>query len=67
MQSLGLHTTHVVGHGGSGTSDKGMSVNQQRKIMEEIKDYKYQVGESFTSVRQKNNSSFLVLCSLKIG
>ncbi|XP_053384999.1 uncharacterized protein LOC123536219 [Mercenaria mercenaria] len=43
MRQLGLNTTCVVGHGGSGAADKGMNVNQQKRVLEEIKQYKYQV------------------------
>ncbi|XP_060557086.1 uncharacterized protein LOC132717609 isoform X2 [Ruditapes philippinarum] len=43
MRKLGLNTTCVVGHGGSGAADKGMNVNQQKRVLEEIKQYQYQV------------------------
>lgn len=43
MCRLGLNTTYVVGHGGSGAADTGMTVNQQKRILEEIKQFMYQV------------------------
>lgn len=42
MRSAGLRTATVVGHGGSGTAD-GMSVRQQKRVLEDIKQYMYQV------------------------
>ena len=44
MKRYGLHTTTVVGHGGGASGEKGMSVNQQKRVLEDIKQYKYQVG-----------------------
>lgn len=44
MRQLCLNTTCVVGHGGSGAADKGMNVNQQKRVLEEIKQYQYQVS-----------------------
>ncbi|KAL4224482.1 hypothetical protein ACF0H5_015183 [Mactra antiquata] len=43
MRNLGLNTTYVIGHGGSGSNDKGMTVNQQKRILDDIKQFKYQV------------------------
>lgn len=43
MKQLGLNTTYVVGHGGGGAPDKGMNVNQQKRVLEDIKQFKYQV------------------------
>lgn len=44
MKQLGLSTTCVVGHGGSGSEDKGMNVNQQKRVLEDIKQFKYQAS-----------------------
>ncbi|KAK3593951.1 hypothetical protein CHS0354_040685 [Potamilus streckersoni] len=42
IQELGLKVVCVVGHG-SGTADGGMRVNQQKKVLEEIKNHVYQI------------------------
>ena len=43
MQRMNLRVTSVVGHGKTGSEAAGMKVNQQKRILEEIKQYKYQV------------------------
>ena len=43
MQHMNLRVTSVVGHGKTGSEAAGMRVNQQKRILEEIKQYKYQV------------------------
>ncbi|XP_052231910.1 uncharacterized protein LOC127845174 isoform X4 [Dreissena polymorpha] len=43
MQRAGLLTTTMVGHGSTGSSAGGMSVKQQKSVLEEIKQNKYQV------------------------
>ena len=43
MQKRGLKTVTVVGHGGGGAPDRGMTVNQQKRTLQEIKEHKYQV------------------------
>ena len=44
MQRMNLRVASVVGHGKTGASDAaGMTVNKQKRILEEIKQYKYQV------------------------
>lgn len=43
MKHLGLNTTYVVGHGGSGAMDIGMNVKQQKRVLEDIKQFKFQV------------------------
>ena len=41
---MNLRVASVVGHGKTGASDAaGMNVNQQKRILEEIKQFKYQV------------------------
>lgn len=43
MQHAGLKTATVVGHGSSGGMGDGMSVRQQKRVLEEIKQFMYQV------------------------
>ena len=44
MQRMNLRVASVVGHGKTGASNAaGMTVNEQKRILEEIKRYKYQV------------------------
>lgn len=44
MRRMNLKVTKVVGHGKTGANDAaGMNVNQQKRVLEEIKQYKYQV------------------------
>jgi len=44
MGRAGLHTGTMVGHGATGASGAGgMSVPAQRRVLEEIKQNKYQV------------------------
>ena len=44
LQRMNLRVASVVGHGKTGASDAaGMNVNQQKRILEEIKQFKYQV------------------------
>ena len=43
MGRMNLQVTSVVGHGKTGSEAAGMRVNQQKRILEEIKQYKYQV------------------------
>ena len=44
MQRMNLRVTKVVGHGKTGASEAaGMNVNQQKRVLAEIKEYKYQV------------------------
>jgi len=42
MHRARLRTATVVGHGSSGAAG-GMSVRQQKRVLEEIKQYMYQV------------------------
>ena len=42
MHRARLRTATVVGHGSSGAAG-GMSVQQQKRVLEEIKQYMYQV------------------------
>lgn len=50
MKQLGLNTTCVVGHGGGGSEDKGMNVNQQKRVLDDIKQFKYQASFCYIDV-----------------
>ncbi|XP_062568485.1 uncharacterized protein LOC134230665 [Saccostrea cucullata] len=43
INDKGLKVTHLVGHGGGSGDGEGMAVQQQRKILHDIKRHKYQI------------------------
>lgn len=43
IKRMGLKVTHLVGHGGGSGEGGGMAVNQQKKILRDIKHHKYHI------------------------
>lgn len=43
IKRMGLRVTHLVGHGGGSGEGGGMAVNQQKKILRDIKHHKYHI------------------------
>lgn len=43
IKKMGLKVTHLVGHGGGSGEGGGMAVNQQKKILRDIKHHKYHI------------------------